>query len=312
MPEGSESTIRPDAGRTPVTAAVWMITACAALASMAGMIRHVSQEIHPFEVAFFRNFVGILVMTPWLARVGWAGLRTQRQGMFLLRGIFGISAMLAWFWALSVMPLAEATALSFTAPLFSSVLAVLILGEIVRARRWGAIAVGFIGALMILRPGVETISVASLAVLFSSLMMASSIIVIKSLSRTESPSAIVTYMVLYLTPLSLGPALFVWTTPSWNALFWMMAIGLLATGAHQCLTRAFAAAETSAVMAFDFTRLIFAATIGFVVFGEVPDLWTWLGAAIIVAASVYIAHREARVARSARVARDAAARREGH
>jgi drug/metabolite transporter (DMT)-like permease len=134
---------------------------------------------------------------------------------------------------------------------------------------------------------------------------------IKILSRTEPTSAIVTYMMIYLTPMSLIPALFVWQTPSWNALAWLIALGGVATAAHQCLTRSFSVAEASAVMPFDFTRLIFAALIGYFFFGQIPDLWSGIGAAVIVAASVYVAHREAVVARSARVARDTAAERVG-
>lgn len=288
-----------------------MVGACLFFASMAGIIRHVSSELHPFEIAFFRNLFGLAFMMPWLARVGWGGLKTQRIGLYTVRAIIGLGAMLMYFWAITILPLAQVTALSFTAPLFATILAALILREVVRKRRWAAVLIGFVGALIILRPGVQEIGWPTMAVLFSSLLMASAVVMVKMLSRTEPTSAIVTYLVIYLTPLSLIPALFVWETPSWTVLAWLMALGGVATAAHQCLTRSFAVAEASAVMPFDFCRLIFAALIGFFFFDQVPDLWSGIGAAVIVAASVYIAHREAVVARSARAARDTAAERAG-
>lgn len=293
----------------PMAGVLWMVGACLFFAAMAGIIRHVSSELHPFEIAFFRNLFGLAFMLPWLARVGWGGLKTKRIGLYTVRGIIGLGAMLMFFWAITILPLAQVTALSFTAPLFATILAALVLGEVVRARRWAAILVGFLGTLIILRPGLQEIGWPTIAVLFSSLLMASAVVMIKTLSRTEPISAIVTYMVIYLTPMSLIPALFVWQTPSWNMLVWLIALGGVATAAHQCLTRSFAVAEASAVMPFDFTRLIFAALIGYFFFGQVPDLWSGIGAAVIVAASVYIAHREAVVARSAKAARDTAAER---
>ena len=307
--EKSPSSVKPD--DAPLAGALWMVGACLGFASMAGIIRHVSAELHPFEIAFFRNLFGLAFMMPWLARVGWSGLKTQRIGLYTVRGIIGLGAMLAWFWAITILPLADATALSFTAPLFATILAVFVLAEVVRARRWAAILVGFVGALIILRPGVQEIGWPTLAVLFSSLLMATSTVMIKLLSRTEPTSAIVTYLVIYLTPMSLIPALFVWETPSWTTLAWLIALGGVATAAHQCITRSFTVAEASAVMPFDFTRLIFAALIGYFFFGQIPDLWSGIGAAVIVAASVYVAHREAVVARSARAARDTAAERVG-
>lgn len=294
----------------PAAGAVLMVIACLFFAGMGGIVRHVSNELHAFEIAFFRNVFGLLVMVPWMMRVGFKGLKTKRIHLYTLRGVTGIAAMLAFFWAITKMPLADVTALSFTAPLFSTILAVLVLREVVRARRWAAIAIGFVGALIILRPGAQTIDLATMAVLFSALMMAASTVMIKMLSDTEPASAIVTYMTLYLTPLSLVPALIVWKTPSWEALGWLALMGLFATIAHLALTRAFAVAEASAVMPFDFTRLLFAAAIGYLAFDEVPDVWTGVGAAVIIAASVYIARREAQVARSKRVAAETAATRD--
>lgn len=269
-------------------------------AIMIGIIRHVSAEIHAFEIAFFRNLFGLLWMLPWFLKVGSDGLKTQRIGLYSLRAVAGVAAMLTWFTAVTIMPLTEAVALSFTTPFFATILAILFLGEIVRARRWSAIIVGFIGAMIILRPGIEAIRPEALLVLFSAFCVAAATLFVKMLSRTEHPNAIVAYMVIFLTPISLVPAIFVWRWPSWTMLGWMALLGLIATLSHLCYTRAFRAADTSAIMPFDFSRLLFSALIGFLFFQEIAGIWTWVGAAIIVSAAIYTARREAITQRQGR------------
>jgi drug/metabolite transporter (DMT)-like permease len=272
-----------------------MIGAGASFAIMIVIVRHVSAEQHPFEIAFFRNLFGLAFMLPWIMRTGWEGLRTKRFGLHLFRALIGLAAMLCFFTAISLIPVTEVTALTFTAPLFATVGAVLVLGEKVRLRRWTATAIGFVGTVVILRPGSATLTPAALTALASAAFMAVAILSVKALSRTENPNAIVLYMGLLLTPLSLVGALFVWTTPAPETWPWLVVMGLTATLGQLLMTRAFAAAEASAVLPFDFARLVFVAILGFLLFGERPDLWTWIGAAVIVAATVYIAHREARL-----------------
>jgi drug/metabolite transporter (DMT)-like permease len=275
--------------------ALSMIGAGASFAVMIVIVRHLSTEQHPFQIAFFRNLFGTVFMLPWIIRTGWAGLRTQRFGLHMVRALVGLAAMLCFFSAISLMPVAEVTALTFTAPLFATAGAALVLGETVRLRRWTATAIGFVGALIILRPGSQTITPAALIALTSAAFMAVALLTVKVLSRTENPNAIVLYMGLMLTPLSLIPALFVWTQPAPETWPWLVVMGLTATIGQLLMVRAFAAAEASAVLPFDFARLIFVAVLGFLLFGEHPDLWTWIGAAVIVTATVYIAHRESRL-----------------
>jgi drug/metabolite transporter (DMT)-like permease len=201
-----------------------------------------------------------------------------------------------------MLPLADVTALSFTAPLFATVGAALLLSEHVGARRWTATLVGFFGALVIIRPGAGTFTGASLVALASAVAIAAAQLSVKSLSRTEHPNAIVLIMGLLMTPMSLFPAAFVWTWPNWSTFLWLLLLGLVATIGQVFLVRAMQAADASAVMPFDFSRLIFASALGWLMFGERPDAWTWVGAAIIVAATVYIARREANLARQTRAA----------
>jgi len=277
-----------------VLAVALMIVASVFFAGMAGLIRYGSQDLHPFQLAFLRSAFGILFMLPWLMKSGIGILKTSRIGLISVRGLTAASAMFAFFWALSVMPLAEAVALSFTAPFFVTVLAVVFLNEVVRARRWTAVAVGFLGAMIILRPDGEAVAWPALAVLFSALMMAGSIICIKKLSTTEPANAIYLWMVLYLAPITFIPALFVWKNPTWEQLAVAAGIGFAGTVGHLLVTRAFGMAETTALMPFDFARLIFSAIVGYLFFSQAPDIWTWIGAIIIAAAGVYIARREAR------------------
>jgi drug/metabolite transporter (DMT)-like permease len=178
--------------------------------------------------------------------------------------------------------------------------AVLILHEDVRLRRWSAVVIGFVGVLVIMRPGSATLDVNLFLLLLSAATGAMNNITVKFLARTEPPSRIVAYFMIYLTPLSLIPALFVWQWPAPSTLGALIGLGGLGTLAHLSVARALAAADASACAPFEFARLPFAALIGFVWFGEVTDIWTWVGAAIIAVSSIYVAHREARLARLGR------------
>lgn len=291
----------------PVQGALWMVTGAALFSLLNLLIRHGATELHPFQVAFFRNFFSLMFMLPWLAKAGLGGLHTSKAWLYTTRSLTGLAAMLTWFYALSVMPLGEAVALSFTTPLFATIGAALFLGEVVRLRRWSATVVGFIGVLVIIRPDAEAISLPAAIVLVSACFSAASALQVKALSRTESPAVMVTYMVLFLTPMSLVPALFVWSWPSWGMLVWLVLMGGIATLGHLALTRAFTLADASAMMPFDYTKLPFAALLGYLAFGETMDLWAWVGAGIIAGSTIYIAQREAMLARRARSAAAASA-----
>jgi drug/metabolite transporter (DMT)-like permease len=285
----------------PVRAALWMAAASAAFATMIILIRHLSATFDPLQVVFFRNVFGLIAMLPWLAGHGLGALRTQRLGLHALRATIGIVSMICWFTALSLMPLAQATALSFTAPIFASVLAVLFLGEVMRLRRWSATAVGLLGTLIIVRPDDSSIEPAALLALASAVLGAVSPIFVKVMSRTESTGAIVTYMVLFTTPLSLVPALLVWQTPSLAQTGFAALLGLAGTLGHVCMTRALASADATVVVPFDYLRLPAVALIAYLAFAEVPAIWTWIGGAIIAASSLYMTLREARLRRQARL-----------
>ena len=193
--------------------------------------------------------------------------------------------------------MADAQALVFAAPLFVALFAILLLGEAPRLRRIAALLIGFGGVLLILRPGFEEIGLGTILVLISALANAASNLIVKLQTRTDHPDTVVLYLGIYVTPVVLVPAMFVWTWPGWIELGWLIAVGALATMNQRFLSRAFAAADATAVLPFDFVRLPFAALVGFMAFGEMPDAYVWAGGAMIFLASVVIAHREARADR---------------
>ena len=263
-------------------------------AIMHTLIRYSSHELHPVQIAFFRNIFGFLVFLPILASRGTAFLRTRRIGLHAARGALNMCAMFMFFYALSIVEVARATALAFSAPVFAGILSVVFLGERFRVHRWSAIAAGFLGMLIILRPGLIPFELGPFLVVASSLLWATVIIIIKVMSRTESSLAIVAYMNIFLAVFSLGPALFVWQWPGPEAWGLMVAIGVTGTLGQLGLSQALAEADPTVVMPFDFLRLIWVSALGFLIFGEIPDVFVWVGGAVIFAAGFYLAWRENR------------------
>lgn len=278
-----------------------MIGSAFCMATMAVLIRYVTQDVHPFEAAFFRNLFGLVPMVPWILTHGRTGLKTERFKLHFLRAALGLGAMLCLFSALAITPTAQVIAINFTLPILTTVLAALIVREVVRARRWSAVAIGFVGAMVIIRPFGQSFETGAILALTATLFMAAAMTTVKMLSRTESANAIVTWMGLIMTPLSFLPALYYWQTPTLWQFAVLLLMGGFATAGQQLLVRAYRAADQSYVMIFDFLRLPFVAAMAFVMFGEVVDIWTWAGAALIIGSALYIARREAVLARQARI-----------
>jgi drug/metabolite transporter (DMT)-like permease len=274
-----------------------MVVATLLFAGMHAAIRHATQHLSGVEVAFFRNLFGLVVIVPLLVRFGPRMLHTEKFSLHMLRALINAVSMVAFFIGLSMTPLARATAIAFTAPLFTALLSALFLGEVFRWRRWSAIIVGFIGALVILRPGLDVVDTGSLLVLFSSLLWAMAMIDIKVLARTESSATITAYVTVLMTPLTLVPALFYWQTPSPELWVWLIFIGVIGTMGQFIVTEAIKLADMTVLMPFDFLKLVWAAFLGMILFAEVPDALTWLGAAIVFASSFYIIWREAKLRR---------------
>ena len=281
-------------------AALWMLLGGFCAVMMNVLIRLAAERMHPFEVTFFRCLFSLLVMLPFIIRAGPSLLATPKIGFYTLRAVVGLISMLSWFYGITFVPLATATAVNFTAPLFATMAAALILHEDVRLRRWAAVVIGFAGVLVIMRPSRESMDLMLLLILLSAASSAMNNITVKYLVRTERPNTIVALFSVYLTPLSLIPALFVWQWPDLRTLATLGGLGAIGTLAHLSVARAYLAADASACAPYEFVRLPYAALIGYLLFGEVSDGWTWVGAAIIAGSAIYVAHREAKLARLGR------------
>ena len=274
-----------------------MAAAALTFASMHGLIWFAAQDIHPFEVAFFRWFFGVIFLLPFIVRTGPSIWKTEHRKLYVIRAIMTSGATMVWFFALTVLPLAQATALNFTIALFTTLGAALFLGEHVGLRRWAATIIGFAGVMVILRPGVDEVSPAALLPVAAAIMIAVNLNIVKFTGRTDSTLTVVVYNAVLSLPLTAVPLFFVWQTPSWTTLGLVAIVAFFATIAHFLLTKAFTYGDASALIPVDYLRLPFIALIGFVVFSEVPDIWTWVGGAIIAAATIYIARREVKLAR---------------
>ncbi len=262
-------------------------------------IRLASQTLHTFEVAFFRNFFGLVAVTPLLLHHGPSLLRTDHLPRYLVRCTIGIASMLCGFWAIGHLPLAQAVALSYSTPIFVTIAAVIFLGEQVRARRWTAVALGFVGVLIIVRPGTQGFALGTLVALSAAVLSGIVSIQIKQLSRLEPADRIVLYTTLLWVPMSLVPALTVWEWPQGITWLWVVAAGFLGSGGHMLWTRALKLGDVSALTPISFMQLPIVALAGWLLFQEPLDRWTAVGAGVIFAANAYIAHREAQLARRA-------------
>ncbi len=276
---------------------MFMILSAACFAGTHVTVRHLSADIHPFEAAVARNVVGLILLSPWLIKNHMEHLKTKRFKLHLFRGVTNSGFMLMFFLSLSLLPVAEATSLNFTAPLFVTLLAALVLKEGVGWRRWTALLVGFGGALVIIRPGVVPIGFGSLLVILASFSWAVSTISLKPLMKTESSITCAAYISIIVMPISIVFAIPFWVWPTLEQFGFLVILAALATAAQICLSEAMKTADASAVTPFDFTRLIFAAALGFVLFGHIPDIWIWIGAAIIFTSTTFIIWREASLKR---------------
>lgn len=276
--------------------AFWMIAAACGYAAMIGVVKRLSLEMDVYVVIFWRYFLALAIMIPWLLPSSGRVLKTQRLGLHIWRALLMVVHGGTLMVAIMMIPLAEATSLIFTSPLFATVLAALFLHEVVGPRRWLALAIGFFGVLVILRPGIVAFDLASGLMLVSAFTGASVVVTGKVLLRSESSELTVFYLTLFAVPFALMPALYHWEWPSLELLPWLAALAVVANIYIYGLTRALKIAETSMVMPFDFLRMP-AAVAGYILFAETLDPWSWIGAAIVFAATIYITQHEMNAAK---------------
>lgn len=255
-------------------------------------VRQISDDVSVFLIAFWRHVFGVVLLLPFLPRLTVNPFRTKRLGLLTLRAILNFGAMVIYFIGLTLIPLADVTALGFTSPLVASVLAVLFLGETMGRRRIIGLLVGLVGALIILRPGMEGFRVESLLIITSTTLWACALITIKMLARTESSFTITLYAPLLQLPFALVAAALVWAWPTPEQWAYLLLIAVFGTVAQFSLSQAFRDADATLVLPVDFTKLIWASAAGFLFFAEIPDVWVLVGAVVVFSGVFYIATGE--------------------
>jgi drug/metabolite transporter (DMT)-like permease len=287
----------------PVAGVIWITISMALFAGLAVFSRQaMNAGLHPFEVVFLRTIFACTLLVPLLLFRGRSLLQAHSIGLYGLRVAISLLSMQAWFYAVFLIPIGEVTAINYLAPLFGTLGAVLLLGEVVRVRRWTALGVGFLGAMIILRPSGSAMGVGQLCALLSAATAGLTAVLVKQLTAHDDPDKIVFLTNVMLLPMSLLPALFVWRWPTLDVLPALLGMGACAVVGHVCAVRGYAATDASLAMTFEFSKLPFAVLIAYLAFAETIDTWTWIGALIIFASAVYITRREARLAAAARSA----------
>lgn len=284
----------------PLAAMIWVTIAMVLFAGLGAFAKQAALlGLDPFQVVFFRNLFCVILMLPLLLWRGPSLWQSQQFGLYGLRASISFLSMSAWFYAVAAIPLAEVMAIGFLAPLFGTLFAVLFLGEIVRRRRWSALLVGFMGAIIILQPGGTPMGTGQLCALASAVSSGMLGPLVKQLTRKDDADRIVFLTNVFLVPLSLMLALPVWQWPAAHIYPYLIGMALCAVVGHVALVRGFASTDASLVFTFEFSRLPFAAAIGWYFFGEAIGLATWLGAGIIFASAAYITQREAQLRKEA-------------
>jgi drug/metabolite transporter (DMT)-like permease len=293
-------------------AALLMIIAALLFSIMGALVKLLGQRLDSFQIAFFRCLFGFAATLLFvLPKRGHHAFRTTHPYGHFLRGAVGVGAMIAGFYATTRLPLTDSTAISFTSPLFMILTVFFLLGEKVRWRRGLATLVGFIGVIVMVRPDSGALDKAAVVGLLGAALVALSTTLIKRLSATEGALTILVYFGLVASFLTAIPAYFVWVPPIRLELALLALVGTLGAIGQFCAVRAYAIGEVTAVAPIDYSRLVFAGILGFLMFSEVPDNYTLVGAMIIVGSTLYIAYREAHLSRlhhAALVARPSAPR----
>jgi drug/metabolite transporter (DMT)-like permease len=274
--------------------ALWMVGALLSFSVMAVAVRELLRHMGSFEILFLRSFVSLILVLAVLPRFGIRALRTRRFSLHVVRNVFHFAGQYAWVYAIAMLPLATVFAIEFTMPVWTAVLAVMILGERLNRGRIVMLVLGLVGIAIILKPGFGTVQPAAFAMLAGSLAYASTMIATKRLSGSDSALAVVFYMAVVQLPLAFVPALTGWVAPTLVDLPWIFAIGAAGLSAHFCLTRAMGVADATLVVPIDFLRLPLIAVVGMILYGEPLELSIILGAAVIFAGTYYSIRRESR------------------
>jgi len=272
---------------SPRKAAAWMAGWLTAMLVMAVAGREATRTLHVFQIMEMRSVLGFVLLWPLLhASGGLAAMRTERLGRHIARNTVHYGAQFGWFLALTLIPIAQVVAIEFTMPVWTALLAVAFLGERLGPARIAAVALGLVGVAVIVRPGIEHVDPGQLIALAAAFGFAISIILVKSLTTTESVVAIIFWMLVIQSAIGLVPALLVWRTPGAGVWPWILVIALCGTYSHFCMAKALTLADAMMIVPMDFLRVPLSALAGWLVYGERIDLFTVVGAGLILAANL--------------------------
>ncbi|MDG5495444.1 DMT family transporter [Niveispirillum sp. BGYR6] len=271
----------------------WFQVAILCFAVMDAAIKYLTADFGTWQIMFFRGFFSLIPIALLTARSGGLGtLRTSHLLSHVGRALIGIAAAFCFFYAYSIMPLADAYAIAFAGPLFMTALSVPVLKEKVGWRRWLAVLVGFTGVIVMLRPGQGMLTLTALVPLAAAAFYALTMLYVRVLARTESNAAITFYFVTTMSVMAAIAMIPEWRTPQgWQWLLLIM-VGVIGGVAQIAFTQAFRLTSPSLLAPFEYTAMIWAVLFGYLLFGDIPDKAIWIGGAIVVAAGLYIIHRE--------------------
>ncbi len=264
-----------------VLATFWMVGTLLSFSIMAIAGRELSTELNTFQILFFRSVVGLVLLALYLWAKGWHLASTKSLSTHVWRNLAHFGGQYGWFYGLAFIPLAEVFAIEFTVPVWTAILALIMLGEKMTNARMLAVALGVIGMLIILRPGIEVVEPAALAVLAGAVCFAITNIKTKKLAHIDHPVAILFYMSLVQLPLAMVPTVYDWATPSMQSLPWILLVGVTALTAHYCITRAMQLVDATVVAPMDFMRLPLITLVGFVLYGESIEWIILIGACVM-------------------------------
>jgi len=261
---------------------------------MASLVKHLGETMPAFQILFVRSLAGLLVILPVAWRFKSGILRTDRIGLHTIRGLVGFIGNVCFFFALINLAIADTVTIQFSRPLIMVVVAALFLGEVVGARRAIVTAIGFAGIMMITRPFGEGFDPWVFSAIGGAVFGTLVVVAVKFLSRTEPTVVIMFYYALFTTLFSLIPALFVWQALSWQEWALLLLTGTLSIVGQGMFTHGIGLGETSFVMPFDYLRIVYSFILGMLWFAEVPGLWSFAGATVIVGTSIYLLRTEHR------------------
>lgn len=281
----------PDVGR-PWVGIAWMMVTGLFFVCVTGIVRYIGSDVPAAQAAFIRYIIGLLIMLPFMGEIFKGGFGRMDIALYSIRGLCHALGVILWFFAMARIPIAEVTAIGYLSPIYIAIGAAIFLGEKLAARRILAIVAGFVGAMIILRPGIQAINEGQSAMLITAPLFAVSYLLAKRLSMQANPAVVVGMLSVFVT-IGLAPFAFaVWITPSLTDVMWLALVAVLATLGHFTMTKALSAAPLAVTQPVTFLQLVWATLLGYLVFSEEVDVWVLTGGGVIIASVSFISYRE--------------------